>query len=55
MPTTFDSVSDLARALRRAADAHVEHEERTGQPDPDWPDWYAEYMVREQAGDELPS
>ena len=23
--------------------------------DPDWPDWYAEYMVREQAGEELPT
>ena len=24
------------------------------QADPNWPDWYAEYMVREQAGIELP-
>jgi hypothetical protein len=55
MQTTFDSVSDLAAALRRAADAHGEHEQRTGEPDPDWPDWYAEYMVREQAGEELPT
>ena len=55
MQTTFDSVSDLARALRRAADAHGEHEERTGQADPDWPDWYAEYMVQERTGMELPS
>jgi catechol 2,3-dioxygenase-like lactoylglutathione lyase family enzyme len=52
--TTFDSASDLATALRRAAAAHGKHEERTGRADPDWPDWYAEYMVREQAGDELP-
>jgi catechol 2,3-dioxygenase-like lactoylglutathione lyase family enzyme len=52
--TTFDSASDLAKALRRAAAAHGEHEERTGKADPDWPDWYAEYMVREQAGEELP-
>ena len=55
MHTTFDSASDLAQALRRAAAAHGEHEKRTGQPDPDWPDWYADYMVREQAGEELPS
>jgi hypothetical protein len=55
MPTTFDSASDLAEALRRAAQAHGEHEARTGEEDADWPDWYAEYMVREQAGDELPS
>ena len=27
---------------------------RIGEADPDWPDWYAEYMVREQAGEELP-
>ena len=55
MQTTFESASDLAQALRPAAAAHGEHEERTGQPDPDWPDWYADYMVREQAGEELPS
>jgi catechol 2,3-dioxygenase-like lactoylglutathione lyase family enzyme len=55
MGTTFASADDLAEALRRAAAAHGEHERRTGQADPDWPDWYAEYMVREQAGEELPS
>jgi hypothetical protein len=54
MPTTFDSASELAKALRRAAAAHGRHEERIGQADPDWPDWYAEYMVKEQAGAELP-
>ena len=47
---TFTSSTELATALRRAAAAHGEHERRTGQPDADWPDWYAEYMVREQAG-----
>jgi catechol 2,3-dioxygenase-like lactoylglutathione lyase family enzyme len=52
--TSYASASDLAGALRRAAAAHGEHEKRTGQADPNWPDWYAEYMVREQAGDELP-
>jgi hypothetical protein len=55
MHMTFDSAADLAAAQRRAAAAHGRREERTGQPDPDWPDWYAEYMVREQAGEELPS
>ena len=55
MPTTFESVSDLAAALRRAEAAHGEHEKRTGEADPDWPAWYAEYMVREQAGEELPT
>ena len=52
--TTFTSPAELAAALRRAAAAHGEHEKRTGQHDADWPDWYAEYMVAEQAGKELP-
>jgi len=52
--TTFASVSDLASALRRAAAAHGQHEARTGQADKNWPDWYAEYMVREQSGQEPP-
>jgi hypothetical protein len=54
MATTYESVEDLAEALRQAAAAHGEHERRTGQADPDWPDWYALYMVRERAGEELP-
>ncbi len=53
--TTFTSSTELATALRRAAAAHGEHEKRTGQHDADWPDWYADYIVREQAGKELPS
>lgn len=52
--TTFASASDLASALRRAAAAHGEHEKRIGGADANWPDWYAEYMVREQAGGDLP-
>jgi catechol 2,3-dioxygenase-like lactoylglutathione lyase family enzyme len=54
--TTFTSSTELATALRRAAAAHGEHEKRTGgQHDADWPDWYADYIVREQAGKPLPS
>jgi catechol 2,3-dioxygenase-like lactoylglutathione lyase family enzyme len=53
--TRYDGAEDLALALRRAAHGHGEHEARTGQEDPDWPDWYAEYMVRERAGEELPT
>jgi hypothetical protein len=53
--TTYVSAADLAQALRRAAAAQGRHEERTGQADENWPDWYAEYMVREQAGRELPT
>jgi catechol 2,3-dioxygenase-like lactoylglutathione lyase family enzyme len=52
--TTFASVSELASALRRAEAAHGEHEKRLGQRDENWPDWYAAYMVAEQAGTELP-
>jgi catechol 2,3-dioxygenase-like lactoylglutathione lyase family enzyme len=52
--TTYASVGDLSEALRRAEAAHGEHEKRTGQRDTNWPAWYAEYMVREQSGEELP-
>ena len=52
--TTFSSASDLASALRRAEAAHGEHEKRAGERDANWPDWYAIYMVAEQAGTELP-
>jgi hypothetical protein len=52
--TQFTSTRDLASALRRAAAAHSEHEKRTVGPHDDWPEWYAAYMVAEQAGAELP-
>jgi catechol 2,3-dioxygenase-like lactoylglutathione lyase family enzyme len=54
--TTFNSASELAATLRRAGAAHGEHEKRTGgEYDVNWPDWYAEYIVQEQAGGVLPS
>ena len=53
--TSFDSVGDLAAALRRAESAHAAHEQRIGGADPDWPDWYAEYMVSEQSGQKVPT
>jgi catechol 2,3-dioxygenase-like lactoylglutathione lyase family enzyme len=53
--TSFGSTSDLANAFRRAEAAHGQHEKRTGQRDENWPDWYAAYMVAEQAGTELPT
>jgi len=53
--TTFASSTELASALRRAAAAHGEHERLIGKHDADWPDWYADYMVKEQAGQPLPS
>jgi len=52
--TTYTSSDDLSQALRRAAGAHGQHEKRIGHADPNWPDWYAKYMVSEQAGEELP-
>lgn len=53
--TTFASQAALAAALRLAAAAHGEHEKRTGGHDENWADWYADYIVREQAGQPLPS
>jgi catechol 2,3-dioxygenase-like lactoylglutathione lyase family enzyme len=54
--TSYAGVGDLAAALRRVAAAHGEHEARNGgEYDENWPDWYAEYMVAEHAGTELPT
>jgi catechol 2,3-dioxygenase-like lactoylglutathione lyase family enzyme len=53
--TLFTSTAALVDALKRAAAAHGEHEKRIGQPDADWPAWYADYIAREQAGETLPS
>jgi catechol 2,3-dioxygenase-like lactoylglutathione lyase family enzyme len=53
--TTFASTADLSAAVRRAAAAHGEHEKRTGGHDENWADWYADYIVREQAGQPVPS
>jgi catechol 2,3-dioxygenase-like lactoylglutathione lyase family enzyme len=54
--TTFASTADLANAMRRASVAHGEHEKRMGgEYDVNWPDWYAAYMVAEEAGAELPT
>jgi hypothetical protein len=50
MQATYGSVAELAAALRRAEAAHGKHEAKIGHPDPDWPDWYAHYMMDEQAG-----
>ena len=53
--TEFGSANDLASAMRRASVAHGEHETRIGEADANWPDWYAAYMVAEQAGEERPT
>lgn len=54
--TTFASTADLASAFRRAEIAHGQYEKRMGgKRDENWPEWYAAYMVAEQAGRELPA
>ena len=53
--TSFATAVDLAAAFRRAEAAHGEHEKRTGKRDAEWPEWYAAYMIAEQAGTELPT
>ena len=55
--TSFASANDLAAAFRRAEAAHGKYEARAlaGKRDENWPEWYAAYMVAEQAGTELPS
>lgn len=52
--TSFTSARELANALRRAAVAHGAHENGAGNQDTDWAGWFAEYIVREQAGQPLP-
>ena len=51
---TYATAKDLADAMRRAEEAHGEHEKLTGQHDANWADWYAAYMLAEAAGTELP-
>jgi catechol 2,3-dioxygenase-like lactoylglutathione lyase family enzyme len=61
--TAFASTTDLTSALRRAEAAHREHDRRTARSrllhrsahSNGWPDWYAAYLVAEQAGTHLPS
>ena len=52
--TSFATTADLVAALKRASAAHGEHEKRIGAADPNWPEWYSDYMVKEQSGAELP-
>ena len=55
--TTFASANDLASAFRRAEAAHGEYEKKVlrGKRDENWSEWYAAYMVAEQAGRALPT
>ncbi len=49
----YGSVGALADALRRAAVAHDRHAKDIGHYDPDWPDWYAQYLADEPAEPDL--
>ena len=53
--TRSSSRSSSPSRTSTASVAHGEHEQRIGAADPDWPAWYASYMVAEQAGTELPT
>ena len=61
--TGYVSAADLESALRRAEAAHREHEKLNGRAhlfhrsdqNENWLEWYAAYMVAEQAGTDLPS
>jgi catechol 2,3-dioxygenase-like lactoylglutathione lyase family enzyme len=53
--TSYTSATDLARAMKRAAAALEKQGGGSGQADANWADRYAEFMVREQAGEELPA
>jgi hypothetical protein len=49
MSATYDSIPDLAAALRRAGDAHGRHEVTLEHADPGWPDCYAQLIVDEKS------
>lgn len=53
--TAYANAADLASAMRRASAAHDKHEKRIGKRDDNWPDWYAQYMVAEGHGQDLPT
>ncbi len=40
-----DMKGTLARLLRDAEKAHGEFEKEQGHADPNWPDWYAQYLI----------
>jgi hypothetical protein len=53
--TTFASNPDLANSMRRVEAAHGEHEQRTGERDTNWPDWYAALHGGGAGGTKLPT
>ena len=48
-PLVYKTVEELADAFRRASSAHHAYERlRGGEPDKDWPMWYAFYLFGER-------
>jgi hypothetical protein len=43
--TKDESIELLSRALMGAEAAHAKHEEIEGKPDPDWPKFYARWIL----------
>ncbi len=41
------TAGELAEWLHRAKAAHAVFEEQQGEPDQDWPEWYANYIGRQ--------
>lgn len=39
------NVETLAQLLKEAEIAHAEYEKETGTKDPDWPEWYAKFIL----------
>ena len=39
------TAEELAAQLREAETAHGAYERELGKPDPDWPSWYARFVV----------
>jgi catechol 2,3-dioxygenase-like lactoylglutathione lyase family enzyme len=53
---SFATAADLVAAFTRAETAHGAYETRIGKGrHAEWAEWYAAYMIAEQAGTELPS
>jgi hypothetical protein len=45
-PAETNTTEIILDLLKRAAQAHGQHEKEIGKPDPNWPEWYAAYMTR---------
>lgn len=40
------TITKLAKLLREAEKMHAKYEENIGRPDSNWPEWYAEYILK---------